>query len=83
MNIYLVYRTDRSRVDYDEFDSFVVVAESEEQARHTHPNGEKIVDGKSLNNWAWVDPRDVSVELLGKASEGVKPGIVCASFNAG
>jgi hypothetical protein len=51
MNIYKVYRTDN--VDYDEYDSAVVVAESEAQARELVPfaaNDTEIVKVEIVDN---------------------------------
>lgn len=73
MMIYLVSQT---QVDgYDTYDSVVVIAACEYDARRMNPGG-------------WGDcwcrsPDDVNVELLGFAAPGSKPGIVLASFNAG
>jgi hypothetical protein len=65
-------------IDYDTFDSAVVAAESEEQARKIHPTG--------YNYWSletWCNPEDVTVKLIGKAVETIELGVICASFNAG
>ena len=86
--IYLVSRTNVG--GYDTFDSFVVIAHTSSEAKATHPN--------SINNEhykvplltsevsifdTWVGQDKVTVKLLGKASPRSKPGVVCASFNAG
>lgn len=45
-SLYLVKRTDN--VTWDEYDSFVVCAESEDEARRVHPSGgEFFEDGMS------------------------------------
>ena len=97
MNIYLVKRTDRH--DYDEFDSFVVIADCEDQARDTNPRErwcmsqnppcfvtERINwnEQESFRYCGWTTKRaNVVVTLIGKAAPDQKFGIVCASFNAG
>jgi hypothetical protein len=72
MNIYLLKRLDP--VDYDEFDSKVVVAESEEDARLIA--GEETGDEGQV----WHNPKYVSCEVVDPA-QGAR--VVCASFIAG
>lgn len=65
---------------YDTYDSAVVAAETEDEARLMHP------DGGALRNSlydSWVrHPEDVKVEYLAYAV-GLDAGIILASFNAG
>lgn len=75
MNIYLVTRKDEC--DYDEYDEFVVIAVSEEDARLTHPDPM----GYCEIHDTWTTPDNVTVENLGKSSETTKR-IVISSFNA-
>ena len=88
MNIYLISRT--SGWGYDDYDSAVVIAESEEQARMIHPgNNIETFDNKhfefrifkELGGWE-EKPEDVKVKLIGISEEKI-PQVVCASFNAG
>lgn len=91
--IYLVSRTNVG--GYDTINSFVVIAHTPSEAKATHPNSVN----KNLHGYrnykvplltsevfifdTWVGQDKVTVELLGKASPRSKPGVVCASFNAG
>lgn len=70
--------------DYDTYDSAVVAAETEEEARLTNPDGYgKPVDwARKYSTWA-SGPEHVKVEYIGEAKEGTKAGVICASFNAG
>jgi len=45
----------------------------------------KKLDGTWMNyrDDSWARPDKVQVELIGVATGGVEPGVVCASFNAG
>lgn len=80
LNIYKVERTDSA--GYDEYDSFVIIAETESVARYTHPNGCDIEDtGSSENTWP-VMPEDLMVALVGHTIGDIR-GVICASFNAG
>lgn len=81
--------------DWDTYDSAVVAAETEEEARRTYPNDEDIRWNGSKWLWyldddrvldysfsCWTSPDNVSVEFLADGFKG-KAGPVCASFNAG
>jgi hypothetical protein len=84
MNLYLITAKTRG---YDVFDSAVVAAETESDARHTHPancyKGRWWEEGAYFATMCWVVPSEVSAELIGVASEGTEPSVICASFNAG
>lgn len=77
MNIYKVSRTDSWAHGYDEYDSFVCAAESEQTARDFVPGNDRH---------AWVLEDNISsldVVLLGTAIDNFESGIILASFNAG
>lgn len=80
MNIYCISQDEQT--GYDTYDSAVVCAKDEDQARNMHPNdfGEPLKDGSGT--WA-KEPASVSVRLIGKAAHTEKAGVICASFNAG
>jgi len=94
MNLYIVSRTDT--VDYDEFDSVVVAAESEDDARSIHPSG-YVISGDfwmgfrqgdfypvSAYCYGWVAPGYIDtlkVKHIGSTDE--PRGVILASFNAG
>ena len=59
--------------DYDTYDSAVVCAESEEEARNTDLG----------TKYSWASPEYVKVEEIGIAKDDVKKGIIVASYNAG
>jgi hypothetical protein len=62
--------------DYDTYDSAIVCAETEEEARN-------IEVGSVDEYGTWVRPEDVHVEEIGIAKDNLKKGIILASFNAG
>lgn len=84
-NIYLVKRKDE--VDYDEYESFVVVAGSMQEATNYHPNGKRICIKSryavsSLVFKDWVKSKsDLRVTQIGKTTR--RKGVVTSSFNAG
>ena len=77
-NIYLVTRKNDD-ADWDEYDSFVVIARDEDEARNTHPSG----DNSDFNepNRTWVDPSLVGVRYVGETDKDFE--IILANFNAG
>ena len=82
MNLYLISQNTNN--DYDTYDSAVVCAASEAEARNmTLPYGKRRDWEK--NDCSWVNwPDQVIVELIGTADPSRKEaGVVCASFNAG
>lgn len=79
--------------DYDTYDSAIVCAESEEEAKTICPDEyAKIKDGmfmcifndfsRPCDSWCTY-PEDVEAEYLGDAREGMEKGVVLNSFNAG
>lgn len=96
MNVYLISTRHNG---YDTYDSAVVLAESEEEARNTHPNGRYQWKGGHLGSWAdenfyhgydstWVPPEEVRVELIARNVEAEflklkNNKVVCSSYNAG
>ena len=60
--------------EYDTYDSAVVAAESEQEAREITPS--------SYGN-GWVAVEHVKAEYIGTAKRGTKAGVILASFNAG
>lgn len=78
MNLYLISQTENE--DYDTYDSAVVRAKSEDDARLMHPSGH--AGPWDRNTWC-RSPDAVTVEKIGTAEKGAKRGIVLASFNAG
>ena len=91
--MYLYKLTLNTSIGYDMYDSAVVIASSEEEARTIHPNGRNRWD-EGEESWnpnstysgpirSWGRPDQVSVELIGTALPGSPSGVVVSSFNAG
>ncbi len=96
MKLWKVSRTDR--IGYDDYDSMVVAAETELEARTYHPGGyvrAKFdggfwywvwdggnLDGKRYNDSCWGRVEDLRVEYLGTTDRDIR-GVILASFNAG
>lgn len=77
---------------YDTYDSAVVCANSEAEARTMHPAGNVVWQGEKWvyedneeEYWSynWTEPQGVKVELIGKADKSIAKGVIVASFNAG
>ena len=95
MKLWLISQSENN--GYDTYDSAVVAAETEEEARVMYPgdpcykwkwSGSKWQyhgpDGQVFNmqGYSWVDPVVVDVQFLADGYQG-PAGTVCASFNAG
>ena len=78
MNLYLISQTEND--DYDTYDSAVVAAKSEEDARLINPDGPEW--NRQFGGWCST-PEAVTVELIGRAKKGTVSGVILASFNAG
>ena len=81
LNLYHISQTENN--GWDTYDSAVVAALSEEDAKSIHPNPTKGSDGWETFNYSWTHPDNVTAKLVGVAAEGVERGVICASFNAG
>ena len=83
MKLYLV---ERSGVDWDEYDGFVICCENEEIARNTHPEGVLLKDVDKLRRGSWVSKDEVhklDVTYLGEACPELEEGVVFTSYNNG
>jgi len=83
MNLYLL--TQNEVGGYDTYDSCVVAAETEEEAKKIHPSDyvrNNAYDWGKDGTWA-SSPESVSADLIGIAAEGTETGVILASFNAG
>jgi hypothetical protein len=74
-----VWRISQSENDTrNTYDSAVVVAETEELARHTFPH----FLGWKYGHSDWTTPDKVQATRIGVADDPT-PRVICASFNAG
>jgi hypothetical protein len=93
MNLYLLTQLENN--DYDTYDSCVVAANSEEEARLIHPRYPTVIYKKEVNNWYdtywkciessdWAAPNKVEVTLIGIASDNINSiKVILSSYNAG
>jgi hypothetical protein len=81
MKLYKI--SQNKNVDYDTYDSAVVCAESVDDAKQWNPTGKKNVTTTFESYSSWTTIEHVKVEEIGEAKEGMKEGIIVASFNAG
>ena len=81
MKLYLLSQNQYS--DYDTYDSCVVCAESDEDAKTIYPDGS---DFNKKDKWmhCWADSlENIQCNEIGVANDNQKRGVICASFNAG
>jgi len=87
MNLYLLTQT--VNTGWDTYDSCVVAAETEVDAKYIHPSDYKNDPDENWweeeSNWYddWASPNKITITLIGLAVEGTNQGIICSSFNAG
>lgn len=84
MKIYRI--SQNANNDYDTYSDAVVVVENKEEARRTPParyyDMNDPNDVRSLEG-VWANIKDIKVEYIGEAKEGLAKGVICASFHAG
>ncbi len=80
MKIYLLSQDDNN--NYDTYDSIIVCAESEEDARTITPYGGPFVENERCSSWAKKSSA-ISCEEIGEANDKQIRGVIIASFNAG
>lgn len=80
MKLYKISQTENQ--SYDTFDSAIVAAESENEAKNIHPSGDNDYWKDRYNTWC-NEAISVSAEYIGEACEGTELGVILASFNAG
>jgi hypothetical protein len=68
---------------YDTYDSAVVAAETEEEAKTMHPQHlfKQYSWNKGWDNNTWCNIKHVKVEYLGETDK--QKGVILASFHAG
>lgn len=81
MNLYLISQNVSN--DYDTYDSVIVCAETENDARMIHPDEYDDWDGEDEEFSSWCAAKDVEVKIIGAAANNLKKGVVLASYNAG
>ena len=71
--------------NYDTYDSVIVAAETEDEARFIHPMNhiDDFKDWGGVDDDTWADAKDIEVEYIGEAKEGTVKGVILASYNAG
>ncbi|QNM43760.1 hypothetical protein [Shouchella clausii] len=77
MKLFLVTRSNKDAIDYDEYDSFVIRAEDEKGVREVLRGikDELTVFGNEVD---YIDKM-----LISELDHSGRQGIICASFNAG
>ena len=81
MKLYRISQTVND--DYDTYDSAVVAAQDEEDARSIDPGSIHSGDHSWMDYCSWTTPENVKVEYIGEAADNIERSIICASFNAG
>lgn len=77
--LYLLSRQEGETTDWDQYFGAVVCAESEEEAKGIHPDGDRGWSNEEFYN-EWT--KNPTVKLLGPALGTVPIGVVLASYKA-
>ena len=81
MKIYLLTQNDNN--DYDTYDSCIVCAENETDAKTIHPDGRAYKEPNSQwSDWA-LKETSIFCKEIGIANEEQVRGVILGSFNAG
>jgi len=81
LKLYLVERPDSLPVDYEQYNSFVVAAYTEKEARETNPIGEEEFLEYYSSYWVKKDQIDLLIiKEIGTASKNLEPGIIISDF---
>ena len=80
MNLYKISQDKNN--GWDTYDSAVVAAETEDDAKTIHQDGNRSLPDDEWTSWV-NSPNDVSAELIGVAKATTERGVIVASFNAG
>ena len=80
MKLYLLEQNDNN--NYDTYDSCLVCAENEADARTIAPNGNEFKESERWSDWA-LSKDSITCEEIGEANDKQERGVVIASFNAG
>jgi hypothetical protein len=83
MRLYLLTRPVDRSVSYEEYESAVVAAENEEDARNIHPAEDKNYpeyDSWKEDKWSWIEKEDIVVKEIGVANESIERGVILSSY---
>ena len=80
MKLYLLKQNENN--GYDTYDSCLVCAENEADARTMTPDGNTFKDNNIWSSWA-RSKKSITCEEIGEANDKQERGVIIASFNAG
>jgi hypothetical protein len=80
MKLYLLTQNDNN--DYDTYDSVLVCAKDEADARTIPPNGDVFEENQQWSGWA-IKASSIDCEEIGKANNKQERGVIISSYNAG
>lgn len=69
--------------NYDTYDSAIVCAENEDEARKINPDGQGQTHEEPERFSSWCGLKDVQIQYIGEADKSIEKGVIIASFNAG
>ena len=81
MKLYRIWQEVNNK--FDTYDSAVVAALDEEDARSINPESINFDDWEFKDYSTWTERENVKVEYIGEAADNIERSVICASFNAG
>jgi hypothetical protein len=82
LHIFLLNQNTNNK--YDTYESAVVIAKNEEEARLIHPDGNIFTFKREWDMRSWVSPDQVKVQLVGVAGHNWQEGdVVIANYHSG
>ena len=81
MKLFLISQTENDK--YDTYDSAIVAASHEDEAKGIHPSNDDKEWGHGTGKTWCSGPHMVVAKYIGEAAEGIDRGVILASFNAG
>jgi hypothetical protein len=82
LKLWVIEQKDYDFIEYDTYSEAIVAAETEEDARHIHPNG-KVYTDEIDDTGTWTTYDNVKATLIGIAASDIKRGVILSSFHAG
>ena len=86
MRLWLIQQSEND--DYDTYDSAIVAANTEDEAKRIHPGGwdwnDSVDTYYTSGQGTWCkSPDAVTATCIGTAGAMIEPGVILSSFNAG
>jgi hypothetical protein len=83
LKLWIIERKEYDFIEYDTYESALVAAETEEDARRIHPNCNCPYIEDIDTTGTWTNYENVKATLIGIAAADIKRGVLLSDFHAG